>query len=382
MQPNNLFECKQTKPTLLEQFGLYYLRFFKKIDTNHTVFNYTDEHINKKVKRITFQAIILACVVGAVCVFPTVWVDVYFGTNTALIHYSWVIGVTILSVVVELYLLFIIALRAVYKVSELINLNTAENDLLNDGLFSVKNILARAALELPDPEMKLMGIDPFKKISKKNILVLSLIYKAKIFVTNIIVKYGLIFFVGKTIFGVSILYEAILVECFWNSVVIIKVVKDARLRLFGFALANQIGRHCLQDGMLQKLSTLAKKNCLRAIGNAVVMTQNYHPNMVILFIRFQQIFNITEIDEYDNWQKFIDELKKVSTEEKYFLLDLFTVAAAFDSKLSPLENSHLAEAYGEHFAIYKNRLNILTQHLQKGKLNAALQECKLDFVAG
>ena len=56
-----------------------------------------------------------------------------------------------------------------------------KNELLEDGPFSVKNILARTALELPDPELKILGIDPFKRVSKKNLFILGLIYKAKIF---------------------------------------------------------------------------------------------------------------------------------------------------------------------------------------------------------
>lgn len=376
------YEITETKPSLLERFGLYYLHFFKQKDSDHSVFDLTDAELSKRVNRITLVGIILSCIVGFVFVFPTVWVDVYFENESWIVHYGWFTIVTIVSVAVELYLLFIIALRSVYKVSELINLRNSENELLKEGAFNVNNILARAALELPDPEMKLMGIDPFKRVSKKNILLISLLYKAKIFLSNILLKYGLVFFVGKTIFGVSILYEAILVECFWNSIVIRKVVMDARLRLFGFALANQIGKNIISDGYLAKLSNEAKKSCLQAIGNAVVMAQNYHPNMVILFFKFQEILNIKDSDKFDDWAIFLGSLKKVSPEERFFLLDLFTVSAAFDGKLSELEKQSLAAVYGADYEIYFLRLTRLTQYLKEGKLNAALVECKLDFEVG
>jgi hypothetical protein len=376
------YEFSETKPSLLERFGLYYLHFFKQIDSDHSVFDLTDAELTKRVNRITFIGILLSCIIGIVCVFPTVWVDVHFTDAPMLVHYGWIVGVTVVSIIIELYVLFLIALNAVYRVSELINLRASESDLVKGGLFNVQNILARTALELPDPEIKIMGIDPFKRVSKRNLLFLGLLYKAKIFVTNIVLKYTLIFFLGKAIFGVSVLYEAILVECFWNSVVVKKVIEDARLRLFGFALANQIGKHMIADGILEKLSTLAKKNCLRAIGNAVVMAQNYHPNMVILFFRFQEILKIEEIDRYDDWNLFIEALQKVSVEERFFLLDLFTVSAAFDGKLSALEKENLVAAYGKDYDIYFLRLNKLTQYLKEGKLNAALVECKLDFEVG
>jgi hypothetical protein len=382
LSSNNFYQLKETKPSLLERFGLYYLNFFKRIDSDHSVFNLSDNELVKRVRHITLKGIILSSLIGIVCVFPTVWVDVYFAERGALVHYGWVAGVTAVSIAIELYLLFLIALRAVYEVSELVNLHASEKELMQDGLFSVKNILARTALELPDPELEIMGIDPFKRISKKNLFVLGLLYKAKIFVTNIVVKYGLLFLVGKAIFGVSILYAAIIVECFWNSVVIRKVVLEARLRLFGFALANQIGKNVLDENRLEHLSPMARSGCLRAIGNAVVMAQNYHPNMIILLIRFQQILKITKPDKYDDWNIFVDTLQQVSEHERNFLLDLFTVSAAFDGRLSNVESENLHTAYGKDYELYKPRLVRLTKELATGRLHAALAECKLDFKAG
>nr|MBP6432041.1 hypothetical protein [Ferruginibacter sp.] len=265
---------------------------------------------------------------------------------------------------------------------ELINMHASEDELVQHEVFSVKNILARTALELPDPELKILGIDPFKRISKKNLFVLGLLYKAKILLTNLVAKYGLRFIAGKTIFGVSVLYEALFVEAFWNSVVIVRVIKEARLRLFGFALANRIANDTIKEKELQQLSPLAKVGCLRAIGNAVVMTKNYHPNMIILLFRFQQMLNITEENKYDDWNLFLETLDKVSVNERNFLLDLFTVSAAFDGKLSDLENENLKAAYGKDYEMYHPRLLQLTHCLKEGKLNEALSLCKLDFVVG
>ena len=157
---------------------------------------------------------------------------------------------------------------------------------------------------------------------------------------------------------------------------------EARLRLFGFALANQIGKNLLQNCSLETLSPLAKQGCVRAISNAVVMAQNYHPNMIILLIRFQQILKISEADKYDDWDMFLKTLKDVTPQERYFLLDLFTIAAAFDGKLSHLEKENLRSVYGADYNVYDAMLIKLSSYLKEGKLNAALAECKLDFVAG
>ncbi len=378
----NIINIPKAKPSRLERFGLFYLDLFKRLDTNHSVFDLTDAQITKRTKRITWKGIILSSIVGIVCVFPTVWVDVYFENKPWYVHYGWVTVVTILSIVIEFYLLFIIALKAVYQVSKIINIHATEDELVENELFSVKNILARAALELPDPELKILGIDPFKRVNKKNLLVLGLLYKAKILLTNLVSKYALRLISDKTIFGVSILYEALFVEAFWNGVVIVRVIKEARLRLFGFALANKIALETLNENDLQQLSPLAKVGCLRAIGNAVVMTKNYHPNMIILLFRFQQMLHITKENKYDDWNLFLETLNTVSEKERNFLLDLFTVSAAFDGKLSDLEEENLKTVYGKDYGIYHPRLVKLTACLKEGKLNEALSLCKLDFVVG
>ncbi len=378
----NIINVPKAKPSRLERFGLFYLNLFKRLDTNHSVFDLTDAQIAKRTKRITWKGIILSSIVGIVCVFPTVWVDVYFENKPWYVHYGWVTVVTILSIVIEFYLLFIIALKAVYQVSKIINIHATEDELVENELFSVKNILARAALELPDPELKILGIDPFKRVNKKNLLVLGLLYKAKILLTNLVSKYVLRLISDKTIFGVSILYEALFVEAFWNGVVIVRVIKEARLRLFGFALANKIALETLNENDLQQLSPLAKVGCLRAIGNAVIMTKNYHPNMIILLFRFQQMLHITKENKYDDWHLFLETLNTVSEKERNFLLDLFTVSAAFDGKLSDLEEENLKTVYGKDYGIYHPRLVKLTACLKEGKLNEALSLCKLDFVVG
>lgn len=89
-------------------------------------------------------------------------------------------------------------------------------------------------------------------------LIISLLYKAKIIVTNLVLKFGLKFTVGETVGGVSFLYEALPVECFWNSVVIKRVVHEARLRMFGFALAHRIANDALNDKLPEKIIAIGQ----------------------------------------------------------------------------------------------------------------------------
>lgn len=372
----------ENKPSWLEKFGLYYLGLFTRIERSHSVFDLSDAELSKRVKRITNKGMLFSSLIGIACVFPTVWADIHFSNSSFVIHYGWVAMVTIIAVVIEFYVLFLIALKAVHEVSDLINMHATKTELTDQSVFSVTHILARTAMEIPDPKLKILGIDPFERVSKKNLFILSLLYKAKIIVTNFILKYALKFSVGDSFLGVPVLYEALPVECFWNSMVIKRVVHEARLRLFGFALAHQIATNVVNDKLLEQLSPMARAGCIRAIGNAVVMTQNYHPNMMILLIRFQMVLQISEENKYDDWEMFLYTLKNVSTKERYFLLDLFTVSAAFDGKLSQLEEDNLRAAYGNDYEIYYPRLRRLTACLHQGRLNESLALCKLDFEVG
>lgn len=379
---NNSINRSNQRSSALEKFGLYYLMRFRKKDLRHNVFEISDKELCNRVNKIERKGIVLSSMVGIACVFPTVWVSVYFANAGWMIYWSWFIGITVISVAIEFYLLFLIALKAVFEVSELVNMHAKEKDFLKDGVFSVQHILARTALELPDPEVTILGIDPFERVSKKNLFILGLLYKAKIFVTNFILKYGLKLTVGENILGIPVLYEALPVEAFWNGIVIKKAVHESRLRLFGFALANHIADNLIHEKLIQQLSAEAKAGCMRAVGNAVVMAQNYHPNMMILLLQFQQLLHIEGENKYDDWNMFLQTLDKVNDKERNFLRSLFTIAVAFDGKISELEKENLQAAYGNEYTLYYPRVIKLTEHLKEGRLNAALALCDLDFTAG
>ena len=368
-------------PGLLEKFGLYYLGRFSIRQPHGHPFDQTDDELVLKVRKISKKGIFLSAIVGILTVFPIVWLDLHFTNAGFWTHYGILAAAIIGFTLIEFYLLFLISLKAVHEVSAIINMEARSKDYL-DGLFGVKNILARTALELPDPELMILGIDPFQRISKKNLFVLSLIYKGKIILTNLILKLFLTLIAGPTLFGIPIAWEALLVEAFWNGVVIKRVVMEARLRLFGYALAEEITETVINEGTIFQLSPEARIGCLRSIGNAVVMTQNYHPNMIILLLHFADTLRITEENEYDDWDLFLETLAKVPARERYFLLDLFTVAAAFDGKLSKLEQENLRSAYQEEYNLYLPRLQRLTHCLKGGRLNEAYGLCRLDYVAG
>ncbi|HMH23695.1 MAG TPA: hypothetical protein VK563_18035 [Puia sp.] len=388
----NPIRFKERNTPLLERFGVYYLNLFRKKDLTHHAFDLSDAVLTSTVSRISAKGMLLSALVGAVCVWPTVWTGVLKQDDPWIVQYAWTGAVTLVSILVEFYLLFVIALKAVHEVSELINMRahaggvmgaaepfvaasasggsgarpagagqeglTDAKDFLQSGPFSITNILSRAALELHDPELHILGIDPFKRVSKKNLLLLGLLYKCKIILTNFIARWLLLHTIGPTVGGVggvggfSIYYIALPVECFWNALVIRRVVREARLRLFGFALCNRVADQILAERALPQLSEEGRYGCLRAIGNAVVLARNYHPNMIVLLLRIQHLLHLNKDHHYDDWGLFLGCLRKVSVRERWFLLNLFTIAAAFDGRISRLEAVNMKDAYGPDYERY------------------------------
>jgi hypothetical protein len=230
--------------------------------------------------------------------------------------------------------------------------------------------------------MQILGIDPFEQVSKRNLFILGLLYKLKIVITNFAAKKVLSLGFGPFIFGISIKYTALPVECFWNGMVIHRVVREARLRLMGFALSNHLSDHVLHDQLLDQLSDDGRTGCLRAIGNAVVMARCYHPNIIVLLLRFQHLLHIDRDKQYDRWDLFLQCLQKVSEKERYFLLDLFTIAVSLGATISDREWNRIKEAYGMEADLFRPRLLQLTDYIRQGRLHAAAELCKLDFSKG
>lgn len=374
-------QFKEQKPALLEQFGVYYLEVFRKKDLTHRAFDLSDAELSAVIRRISGKGIILSALTGVVCVWPTVYFADRWQQDAWYARYAWLGAVNGICILIEFYLLFIIALRAVHEVSELINMHSHDADFLKSGPFSITHILSRAALEINDPEWHILGIDPFKRISKMNLLLLGLLYKCKIVITNFVAKWILLHTVGPTIGGISINYITLPVECFWNGAVLLRVVKEARLRLFGFALCNELADRILRDQTLQRLTPAARIGCMRAIGNAVVLARNYHPNIIILVLRFEHLLHLHKDHRYDDWNLFLQALRDAAPEERIFMLNLFTLAVAFDGRINVSE-VNLKEAYGADYDEYRPRLRKLTAALHAGRLNEAAALSKIDFTEG
>ncbi|MDD1642883.1 MAG: hypothetical protein LUQ29_06410 [Methylococcaceae bacterium] len=380
---------RKKEPGFLENLGVKYYRHLGKKSGTAGLRNLTIDELPADITlqslagKITAFAAIIAFAIGVLTTFGTIWVQwTYQETMESTAYYLLYGSVLAVMLFIELAVLYWLGLKTVHSLARLTGHNQDSEDSFLPVNDAVANILARAALEVPDPVIHYLGIDPLKHLSKSKLFLVAALYKAKVILSSMAVKYLLIRVAGKGEVRTAFNWVAIPVTGFWDAFTLYKVAREARLRLFGHKLAEHIASHILTDDMMVQLSPIAREGAIRAVATMMVLAQNYHPNLLVLLIRLSNTFEIKENSEYDNWEHFLSVLDHVSVPERYFLLDLLSVSAAFDGQLSRLERHHLPEAFKDLTDIYMHRTIQLKNMLVSGQLHAAKELCTLDFSPG
>ncbi len=373
----------------LENIGVRYYRYLGNKSGTAGLRNLTIDELPADITlqtlagNITAFAAIIAFAIGVITTFVTLWVEwTYHETMDSTAYYLLYGSVLIVMLIIELGVLYWLGLKTVFSLACLTGHNQASEDSFLPVDDAVPNILARAALEVPDPVIHYLGINPLKHLSKSKLLLVATLYKAKVILSSLVVKYLLIRIAGKGEARSAFSWVAMPITGLWDAFTLYKVAREARLRLFGHKLAEHIVSNILTDDLIGRLSPLAREGAIRAVATIMVLAQNYHPNLLVLLIRLTDTFEVKENSEYDNWEDFLSVLDQVSEHERYFLLDLLSVSAAFDGHLSRLERHHLPEAFKDLTDRYMDRTIRLTHMLISGQLHAAKELCTLDFSPG
>ena len=377
------------KPSLLERWGVRYFDYLGEKFGTSELQNLTidqlpaDAVLQSLSANITGFAGIVAFGVGSLTTLVTIWIEWHYKSILpATQYYTLYLTTLAVMLVIEFSVLFWLGLRTVYSLSCLTGHHQSSVDSLLPVEYATSTMLARAAMELPDPVVYYLGIDPLKHLSKSKLFMVAALYKAKVVLSSLLARIVLADTFGKGGSRTAFSWIAIPITGFWDAFTLYKVAKEARLRLFGHKLAEYLTVQILTEDLLDNLSPQAREGAVRAVATMMVLAQNYHPNMLILLTRISATFDRDNHCEYDDWDSFLKVLDAVEEHERYFLLDLLCVASAFDGKLSRLEKYHLPQAYKELTDIYMQRAQQLTTMLIEGRIHAAKALCTLDFHPG
>ncbi len=376
-------------PSFLEALGVKYYRYLANKSGSEDIENISiddlppDITLKTLAQNITTFATVIAFAIGALTTFVTIWIEWTYQSSMATIPYYFLYGTVLITMlIVEMAVLFWLGIKTVYSLACLTGHNQASKGSCLPGDDAVPNILARAALEVPDPVIHYLGIDPLKHLSKSKLFLVAFLYKTKVILSGMLVKFVLIRLFGKGEIRNAFSWIAIPITGIWDAFTLFKVAREARLRLFGNKLAAHIVNDILTDDLIEQLSPKAREGSIRAVATMMVLAQNYHPNMLVLLIRLCDMFKIDDDSEYDSWDDFLQVLEEVSEKERFFILDLLSISAAFDGQLSQMERHHLPEAFKELTDVYMPRSEQLKNMLLDGQLHAAKELCKLDFKPG
>jgi len=156
-------------------------------------------------------------------------------------------------------------------------------------VYYIDRVLIRTALELEEPILEFMGLDPQKHVSKTKLILTGIIYKLKVIISTIVIKKilkAVLPRVGGR--GVIIPFVGVFIVAFWDAYIINKSIKDARLRLFGYYFS----RFLIDEVLLKKMSgnrfIIDIEGAIRAIASIMVLSKSNHPNNLILLIRLSK----------------------------------------------------------------------------------------------
>ena len=365
---------------LLEKIGLkYFLRLSSKVDF-YPIIKLKDIPSDKILQtvadNISINTMIIAFLVGALTTVPAVIFEMYFHeTYTPTFYYVILLLITFVLLVFELGILYWLGMRGVYTLASLTGYELEDKNKLPFE-YNVKNMMVRSALELEDPVVEYLGIDPQKYVSKEWLLFRALLYKGKVALTSIFFRFVFKKIAMRYGMRVSFVWIAIPVTAVWDAIVMHRVIRDAKLRLFGYHLSRYISEEIISDEVLKSYPDTVKEGCIRAISTVMVLSRNYHPNSIILLIRLNQKLAINRSTDYDNLEQFLKYLNNTSEKEKHLLRSLAGVSAIFDAKLNKEERITLQKIFGEEEDKYMSFSNKLKSLLLSGRIHESALLCE------
>jgi hypothetical protein len=345
----------QAELALLERFGLRVLRR----SPAHPAVAAEDDPIHvlnpeeqRALRRIERGAVLRAATAGALSgsasAGAAIWARRFLGPPDApvsgaeALRFWGTVGVaTLIASAFEIGFLYWDALRSVHRMATAAGLKLSEQELSRDQT-EVALALARAALELPNPPHAELGVDPRRESVRWIVALASLLYKAKIALTNFLFKGVLRSLIGKSLATAALELVTVPVTAIWNAVVCWYVVREARLRAMGPSAALELVSFAFA-GLTP--TPAGRETALRAVASAIVKTQDLHPNHLAVLRVLRAKAGELEIDELDDSKRFLSQLEALADVDQRLALRLLVIAAIMDGRLTRNERALLTAAF-------------------------------------
>jgi hypothetical protein len=339
----------------LERFGLAVLRR----SPAHPAVADADDPIHilnpaerRALRRIERGALLRAATAGALSgsasAAAALWAHRFLGadgaprsTEDALRFWATIGGATLVASVFEIGFLYWDALRTVHRMATAAGLKLSAEALTRDQR-EVALALARAALEVPNPAQPVYGVNPHRESVPFIIALSSLLYKAKIALTNFLVKAALRSVIGRSFAMRALELVVVPVTAIWNAVVCWLVVREARIRAMGPSAAIELVAFAFSD---LTPTVAGHEAALRAVASSIVRTHDLHPNHLAVLRALAAQIGTFDVEEPDDSRRFLATLGHLAGPDQRLALRLLVIAAILDGRLTRSERLLLTEAF-------------------------------------
>jgi hypothetical protein len=307
------------------------------------------------MRRVTRGAIFRAGVAGAVSggisAIAEVWAAPLAPEGTPLLSSGsltfWaIVGIaTAVAAVAEILFLYWDILRSTHELASVAGLELfGPNRKASDA--ALVDALARAALELPNPMRHPVGVDPRKESSKLGLLAASLAYKAKVGVTNFLVKMLLRRVLARVLVRGTLQtllpFVGVPVTAVWNALVTWWVLREGRIRAMGPSASKELVDIIFGDA--HELSEAGRISAARAVAASIVRTQDLHPNLSVLLDEVMVHVKDTGKAELDDVGAFLTGLKTLAPHELRVTLQVLAIACIVDGRFTAKEKRLWSDA--------------------------------------
>jgi hypothetical protein len=309
----------------------------------------------KALRRIERGAILRAAIAGAVSSAIAAAIELHvagpllgprprYATFEDQVRFYAVLGAaTVVTAAVEIAFLYWDGLRAVHRLSHEAGLDLFPQ---HDGDKALAGAMARAALELPNPTNRFFGVDPRREASRVRLVLATIVYKAKISVTNFLVKAIVRRVLGRAFVRSWLPFVAVPVTAAWNAVVCRLIMREARIRAMGPSAARELVALVLPEDI--RLSREGRAVVVRAVASSIVRTEDLHPNLAALFLEVIRRIGGADIAgeaDLDDTALFLERIARLDGDEQAVVLRVLAVASTIDGRLTLREKRLLAEAH-------------------------------------
>ena len=367
--------------SFLENLGTkYFNHLSEKLKSDSTI--HLENIPSDKVLQITanhviLNSVIIAFLVGALTTVPIVLFEMLYRESMSTMDYYLSFALlTAGMLILEIGSLYWLGMKSVHTLAHLTGFEDHKEEQTLPPEYDVTNIMVRTALEIPDPAIEYLGINPQKYVSKRWLVFTAILYKAKVVLSSIILKLVLRKIAARYGVRMGFIWIAIPVTAIWDAFVMYRVIKDAKLRLFGYQLSKFIINEVLSDEVLSSYPPHTREGAIRAISTVMVLSDTYHPNNVILLIRLSQNLDIVDEKDYDDLHKFLNHLDEADIQEKHFLRTLAGIAAVFDGVLNKKEKTALKMIFSHRYDEYIEMIEELRVLLTDGQLHKSAALCR------